>query len=67
MIYFKIDILGELKKKGYSSYRLRTEKIISESILTKIRQGDTSINISTLGLICDLLDCQPSDILLNKR
>lgn len=67
MICFKLDILEELKNKGYTTYRLRSEKIISESILTKLRRKDTSINVSTIGLICDLLDCQPCDVIENVK
>ena len=63
MIRYKIDILDELKKAGYSSYRMRNKKILSEGTIQKLRTGDTSITVSVLNEICNLLDCQPGDIL----
>lgn len=63
MIRYKIDILDELKKAGYSSYRMRNKKILSEGTIQKLRTGDTSITGSVLNEICNLLDCQPGDLL----
>lgn len=63
MIRYKVDILAELKKEGFSSYRLRNEKILSEGTMQKLRVGNTNITISVLNEICDLLDCQPGDLL----
>ena len=39
MIKYKIDILEELKKKGYSTYIIRKNKYLSETALTNIRAG----------------------------
>ena len=39
-IRYKIDILAELKKKGYSSTRIREEKLIGQSYLQQIRHGE---------------------------
>ena len=63
MIRYKVDILAELKKEGFSSYRLRNEKILSEGTMQKLRTGEASITMSVLNEICDLLDCQPGDLL----
>ncbi len=62
MIRYKIDVLEALKNIGYSSYRLRQEKIIGESTLQKIRKGEL-MSWETLSRVCGLLDCQPGDIL----
>lgn len=61
-IKYKINILTELKKVGYSSYRLRKEKILSESTISKIRREEI-INPTNMSIICKLLNCQPGDIL----
>ena len=37
---YKFDIMAELKKKGYSSTRLRTEKLLGESYMSQLRHGD---------------------------
>ncbi len=62
MLKYKIDILEALKEKGYTSYRIRKDKLIGEAQLTKIRNGDIASK-ETLNTICRLLDCQPGDIL----
>ena len=63
MIRYKVDILNELKKAGYTSYRLRQERLISESTLQRLRQGGTGIRLDSLDAICRLLDCQPGDLI----
>lgn len=62
MIYYKIDVLKALKEKGYSSYKLRKEKIMSEAQITKIRNGELASK-QTLDRICGLLEIQPGDFL----
>ena len=61
-IKYKTNILAELKKAGYSSYRLRKEKILSEKTISKIRHGEI-VNSANLSIICELLNCQVGDIL----
>ena len=59
---YKINVLEALKQAGYTTYRLRSEKLIAEASLQKIRKGEIvgAINLET---ICKLLNCQPGDIL----
>jgi len=59
---YKIDILKELSNKGYTSTRLRNEKIISEGTMQHIRNGK-GISTDTLNTVCLILRCQPSDII----
>ena len=40
MIRYKIDILDELKKAGYSSYRMRNKKILSEVAVSEKKGKD---------------------------
>lgn len=61
-IKYKIDVLAELKKKGYSSYRLRQDKIFGERTIQKIRNGEI-VTADNLAVLCRLLECQPGDIL----
>lgn len=61
-IRYKVDIMSELKKHGYSSTRIRGEKLIGQSYLQQIRHGEL-VSWKTLETICSLLDCQPGDIL----
>ena len=62
MLQYKIDILDSLVKAGYSTYRIRKDRIIGESQMQKIRNGDIASK-ETLNTICKLLNCQPGDIL----
>lgn len=59
---YKINILEELKKVGYSSYRMRQEKVLAESTLQRLRSGNTSINLENLGVVCGILHCQPGEL-----
>lgn len=65
MIKYKIDVLEELKKKGYTTTIIRKNKILAESTLTRLREGKTSISCDSIGVICSMLRCQPSDIIEN--
>ena len=62
MIVYKIDVLHELKQKGYSTYSLRKNKIMGEAQIQKIRQGELASK-ETLNTICRLLQIQPGDLL----
>lgn len=62
MLKYKTNILKELKDAGYSSYRLRQEKVLSEGTLQKMRSGNTTITLESLGVVCDILHCQPGDL-----
>ncbi len=63
MIRYKIDVLQALKEAGYTTYRLQKEKLISAGTVQKIRSGDTSLSIDKVNVICDLLECQPGELL----
>lgn len=61
-IRYKIDVLAELKKKGYSSTRIREEKLIGQSYLQHLRHGEL-VSWKAIDVICSLLDCQPGDLI----
>lgn len=62
MLRYKANILSELKKAGYSSYQLRQEKILSEGTLQKMRSGNTAVTLESIGVVCDILHCQPGEL-----
>lgn len=62
MYKYKIDILKEMSKRGYTSTRMRKEKILSEATMQNLRSGK-GITTDTINTICIILRCQPSDIL----
>jgi putative transcriptional regulator len=51
-----------LKEKGYSTYRIRKEKIISEATLTSLRNNEP-VSTKIICRLCFLLECGPSDIM----
>ena len=62
MLRYKVNVLEELMKAGYSSYRMRQEKVLSESTLQRIREGSPTITLESISVICDILRCQPGDL-----
>lgn len=62
MIRYKINILEALKGAGYNTYRHK-EKLLSDGTVQKLRRGDTTLTIENLNAICDMLECQPGDLL----
>ena len=59
---FKVDVLASLKEKGYTTYRIRQEKILSESTVQKLRAG-VGVSWDNLETICELLECQPGELI----
>ena len=59
---YKVNVMGKLKEKGYSSTKLRREKLLGESYMSQIRRGDM-ISWAALDTVCTLLECQIGDII----
>lgn len=66
MLKYKIDVLSALKAAGYTTSRLRQEKVLSESTIQKIRKGEV-VGIIAIERICEVLNLQPGDILKNDQ
>lgn len=58
---YRIDVMAALKARGYTSSRIRGEKLIGQSYLQQIRHGEL-VSWKTIDTLCMLLDCQPGDI-----
>lgn len=58
---YKIDVMAELKNKGYSSTRIRQEKLIGQSYLQQIRHNEL-VSWKTIDVLCRLLECNVGDI-----
>ena len=58
---YRIDVLKALKDAGYSSARIREEKIIGQSYLQQIRHEEL-VSWKTIDTICGLLNCQGGDL-----
>lgn len=62
MLKYKIDVLPALKEKGYSTARLRKEKIMGENAIQSLRER-RPISWANIDKLCELLHCQPGDIM----
>ena len=62
MIKYKIDILDALKAAGYTTYRLRKDKILGETTISKLRAGEV-VGPASLDTLCRILKKQPGDLI----
>jgi len=56
------DIMQLLAQHGWSSYRIRKERVISEGTMSRLRKGQP-VTTETLDVICRLCQCQPGDLI----
>lgn len=59
---YKVDVLSALKDKGYTTYRLRKEKLLGERVIQQLRNGDP-VSWEVVTRLCKLLECDVGDIL----
>lgn len=57
----KADILALLKEAGYTSYKIRQEKILGQATIQKLREGGLP-SWNELNTICRLLDKQVGEL-----
>lgn len=62
MIQYKFDVLERLKASGYTTYKLRKEKIMGEATIQQLREGQL-VSWANMDTICGLLNCQPGELL----
>ena len=61
IVYTKLFDL--LKAKGYTTYRIRQEKLIGQGTLTALKNGTGGLDAKTIARLCEILDCQPGDLM----
>ena len=61
-IIYKVDVLAKLKTAGYSTYRIRKDRLLGEATVQRLRNGE-SVSWENIATICRLLNCQPGDIM----
>ena len=59
---YKADILAMLNQRGYTTYRLRKENLLSQGAMQSLRTRKP-ISWANIEQLCNLLNCQPGDIL----
>lgn len=69
MIRFKLDVLKELEKNGYTQKILRVDKLLSQQSIQDIRDSNKNggvirnIRLDTLNKICLMCRKQPGEII----
>lgn len=61
MIIYK-NVFEKMKEAGYSTARIRREKLIPEGTLQNIRKG-ILVNLKTIDTICELSGCRIEEII----
>ena len=61
-IKYRIDVIGALKTVGYTTYKIRNEKLLGEATLQLIRENKP-VSWENISKLCALLNCQPGDIM----
>lgn len=61
IVYDKLFKL--LKDNGYTTYKIRQDKLIGQGTLTALKNGTGGLDHKTLSRLCEKFDCQPSDLM----
>ena len=62
MLVYKTDILQALKSAGYNTYKIKTDNLLSQGVLQRLRHNEP-ISWANIDTLCSLLNCQPGDII----
>jgi putative transcriptional regulator len=54
--------MKSLKDNGYNTNIIRKERLLSESVLQKLRHSEP-VSWANIEQLCKLLNCQPGDIM----
>ena len=65
-IKYKFDVLDALRAAGYTTYKLRKEKIFGERVIQQLRNGEI-VSWATIDTLCTLLYCQPGDLVEHHK
>ena len=61
-VIYKINVIEALKEKGFTTYKIRQEKIFTENTLQAFRSGKM-VSYETIAKLCSMLSCDVGDIL----
>ena len=52
-------LMALLKEKGYTTYKIRKDKLIGQGTLTALKNGTGGLDSKTISRLCKVLECQP--------
>lgn len=61
-LIYKIDVLAKLKDNGYTTYKLRSDNLLSQGAIQSLRTNKP-ISWANIEKICALLSCDIGDIM----
>lgn len=61
IVYDKL--LKLLSDNGYTSYRIKKEKLIGQGTLTAIKNGTGGLDAKSIAKLCSVFHCQPGDLM----
>ena len=56
-----------LAEKGYTTYKIRKEKLIGQGTLTALKHETGGLDHKTIAKLCKVLECQPGDLMEYKE
>ena len=62
IVYNYDYIVRRMKECGLNRERLRKEQVVSQSTMTRLK-NNLAIRTDTIDALCNLLHCQPQDIM----
>lgn len=64
MIKFKINVSDALENIGFTSYKAKTSRLLSQDTLKRVKNGDTNISLQSLNNLCLILDMELSELII---
>lgn len=61
IVYKKL--FDKLEKNGWTTYRIRKEKLIGQATLTALKNGTGGLDSKTINKLCEVFLCQPGDLM----
>lgn len=65
MIKYRIDVIKALLDAGYTTYRIRKERLLPSSAMKSLAEWKP-VSFDTLDALCVLLKCDVGDILFHS-
>lgn len=60
-VYYKFDVLAALKAAGYTTYRLRKDRLLGERVIQQLRDGEP-VSWEVAARVCALLHISLDDL-----
>lgn len=62
MYKYKIDVVEALSNKGYNSYKIKKDRLMSQGTLKKLDNKE-NVTLETINAVCCMLKCNIQDVI----